>query len=204
MGQTQAILLNCRNNKFTFGNAYPILAQVALTRVLCRRYIRGDISEEDWQFRKREQMFTSGPLNLRPYLNKDWLEQGGLTNVSLAINFFLYSLPFMPLGLSSHLRPGMDLPSYESLLSKGRFLYRCHMVKNKAAQFMNHPLFMELAAVRSFVMVEGAKQLSLHWRKERGPPQHINGDLLSTIDQAKQSLIFCNVGSTIGDVRFPT
>lgn len=90
--KSQTIILNCQKNKFTFGNAYPILAQIALTRVLCRRYLRGDISEEEWEFRKKEPMFTAGPINLRPYLDKNWLEQGGISNVSLAINFYRYPL----------------------------------------------------------------------------------------------------------------
>ena len=69
--QTNTVLANCRRNQLTFGNAYLALAQVAMTRVLYRRYLRGDISEEEWAYRKRQPHFCSRPLNLRPYLDKE-------------------------------------------------------------------------------------------------------------------------------------
>jgi len=65
---------------------------------------------------------------------------------------------------------------------------------------MNHPLFIELTAVEGPGQVERSRQLGLYWRKERRPPQHVNGDLLSPIEQAKKGPVFCNGGSTMGNM----
>lgn len=67
---------------------------------------------------------------------------------------------------------------------------------------MNHLFFMELAAVTGPPRVKTAKELGLHWRKEGHPPQHTNSDFLSSIEQAKQGLVFCNGGSSMGNVKF--
>jgi hypothetical protein len=58
----------CRVNGITVGHAHPLLAQLAMSRVLHRRYARGEISQEDWERRLREPTHTGGPLNLRPFL----------------------------------------------------------------------------------------------------------------------------------------
>ncbi|KAF8163367.1 hypothetical protein B0H34DRAFT_320922 [Crassisporium funariophilum] len=194
------IISNCRKNKLTFGNAYPVLAQVALTRVLIRRYLRGEISEEEWEFRKKEPMLTAGPLNLRPFLDKDWLEQGGTTNVSLSISFFMYSMPFMPLGSSAHLRPGMDVPSYDTLLSKNRFLFRSHSLRAKATQYIRHPLFIELAEAQTPRRLDRLRGAGLQWRKEKRAPQHLSAKLLSPMEQATEGLVLANGGSSIGNM----
>ncbi|KAF9240389.1 hypothetical protein BU15DRAFT_61409 [Melanogaster broomeanus] len=88
------ILSNCRRHNVTLNSAYYVLSQVALSRLLCRRYLRGEISEEEWQYRKREPMFFTGPLNLRPYQDQDWLEKGGLSEVGLNVSALRYILPF--------------------------------------------------------------------------------------------------------------
>ncbi|KAG9314847.1 hypothetical protein JVU11DRAFT_3944 [Chiua virens] len=40
--------LSSPQHNLTSGNAYIRLAQVAMTRVLYRRYMRGELSEKDW------------------------------------------------------------------------------------------------------------------------------------------------------------
>jgi hypothetical protein len=74
---SRQIVQTCRAHSVTFGHAFPVLAQVALSRVLHRRYLRGEIAEEDWQYRLRQPTHTGGPLNLRPLLDKDWVAAGG-------------------------------------------------------------------------------------------------------------------------------
>ncbi len=129
---TQGILQGCRQLGQTFGVVYPVIGQVALARVLCRKYVNGEISQPEWEFRKREPTITGGPLNLRPYLDQEWYEQGGATNASLAIGFYFYTLPFIPLGAASGISPGAPVPSYSDLLSNGRFAYRCTLTRKQA------------------------------------------------------------------------
>ncbi|KAF9234532.1 hypothetical protein BU15DRAFT_78955 [Melanogaster broomeanus] len=69
------ILSNCQRHNVTLNSAYYVLSQ----------------------YRKREPMFFAGPLNLRPYQDRDWFEKGGLGEVGLNVSAFRYILPFMPL-----------------------------------------------------------------------------------------------------------
>ena len=201
--ESRDIILSCRKNGITFGNAFPILGQIALTRVLLRRYLRGEIDEEEWQFRKREPMSSAGPLNLRPFLDREWLEQGGLTNVSAVISFYFFYLPFMPLGSASNIRPGEEMPDFDSLLSKKRFLLRSKSMQAQAANYTKHPLFLELAEVRFPGRIQRAKSIGLQWRKEKRPPANLTQDLLSPVQEASSALVDCNGGSSMGNVSLP-
>ncbi|KAF8910994.1 hypothetical protein CPB84DRAFT_1763081 [Gymnopilus junonius] len=194
------IILNCRKNRLTFGNAYPVLAQIALTRVLLRRYLRGEIDEAEWEFRKREPMSSAGPVNLRPLLDKGWIEEGGLTNVSLAISFFFFSLPFMPLGSATNLRPGDELPSFGCLLSEKRFLLRSKAIQIQAANYTKHPLFQEFAEIYFPGRIQRAKESGLQWRNESEPPKHLSDKPLSPMEQALSGLVHCNGGSSMGNM----
>ncbi|KAJ7709824.1 hypothetical protein B0H17DRAFT_1173913 [Mycena rosella] len=85
----------------TVGNALPVLA-----RVFCRRYVRGEISPEEWEERNSPMYHTVGPINLRPFLNKAWYQGGGQNNVSVNVAYFYYTLPFTPASLPRRRRPG--------------------------------------------------------------------------------------------------
>ncbi|KAE9404532.1 hypothetical protein BT96DRAFT_989351 [Gymnopus androsaceus JB14] len=123
--QTIRILRGCKDLGITFGNAHPVLGQIAATRVLLRRRLRTlarrkkqlddanstlskeeDIDDDEWTYRRRQPMLTAGPANLRPYLDREWYAAGGAENVSLSITFFFFTLPFMPLGESGLLADG--------------------------------------------------------------------------------------------------
>ncbi|KAG1871834.1 hypothetical protein DFJ58DRAFT_903936 [Suillus subalutaceus] len=78
---SSTILTNCHRLGISMNSAYYALSQVAMARVLCRRYLRGQISEEEWEYRKRQPMYVLGPINLRPYQDKDWFETGGSGDV---------------------------------------------------------------------------------------------------------------------------
>lgn len=80
---SQKILEACRANFVTFGHAFPVIAQAALSRVLHRQYLKGEITEEQWQYRLRQPTHTGGPLNLRPMLNENWLAAGGEGEVNI-------------------------------------------------------------------------------------------------------------------------
>lgn len=98
---SQQILKSCRSLGITFGNALPVLSQLAHTRMLhkCRNNISPTlphISDEEWEHRSVEPMIFAGPLNLRPYLNRSWFENGGFGDICVAISFFFFKLPSMP------------------------------------------------------------------------------------------------------------
>ncbi|KAG8212899.1 hypothetical protein J3R82DRAFT_11240 [Butyriboletus roseoflavus] len=153
--QRAVVIDNCRLHDLTFGNAYLALAQVAMTRVLYRRYLRGEISEEEWAYRKRQPHYSGGPLNLRPHLDKSWFERGGGGEFMLSISVFFYQLPFMTLGAVAergqhreHSDPERVLsdgaPPFSDLLTFDRFLHRARLVKKQATAFFSHPLFFEI------------------------------------------------------------
>ncbi|KAF9464774.1 hypothetical protein BDZ94DRAFT_1255858 [Collybia nuda] len=158
------IMHHCRKYGITFGNALPVLSQVALTRVLCRLFVSGHISDSEWEYRKREPMTTGGPLNLRPYLNQEWFGRGGFENVSLAISFFFHTLPFMPLGSATGIRPGDPVPAFGHLLTQGRFLLRCNMIKQQAQRSVQHPRFLEILGARAQTRVNRLKGATMQWK----------------------------------------
>ncbi|KAG6845345.1 hypothetical protein H0H87_010802 [Tephrocybe sp. NHM501043] len=187
------IIWNCRKHGITLGHALPVLAQVALARMLCRRYIRGDMTTEEWNFRRREPTLTGGPINLRPFLDREWYQKGGSTHVSLAIGFFHYKLPFMPLGSAANLAIGDDLPSVQQLLSFPRFLYRSRIIQNQAKSLFEHPLFVYIAGARSAAGVAKFREVGLNWRGK----VHDEATIIPVMDQ---SPVFAHGGSSMGDM----
>ncbi|KAG1742244.1 uncharacterized protein EDB91DRAFT_302935 [Suillus paluster] len=161
------ILSNCRRHNISMNTAYYALSQVALARVLCRRYIRGQISEEDWEYRKRQPMHIFGMLNLRPYQDRDWFETGGLGDNGLNISFFWYTLPFMPLGEMSkgdvsQLELVDGAPDFPALMSFDRFLLRCANVKAQAQRMFDHPWFVDICAA-GHNRVALRREVALKW-----------------------------------------
>jgi len=197
---SRQVILNCRKNKITFGSAYHVLAQVALSRVLLRRYLRGEIDEAEWNFRKTEPMISGGPLNLRPFLDKDWFEAGGTNNFCLSISFYVYHLPFLPLGSASALRPGMEVPGYDALFSRERLVLRSKLVGLQANNFMKHPLFLEMAASSTPRRIERMRSPALQLRNEGGPPQNASDAIITPEDQATAGPVLVTVVSSLGDV----
>ncbi|KIY43342.1 hypothetical protein FISHEDRAFT_78221 [Fistulina hepatica ATCC 64428] len=196
---SRSIMQCCHAQGITFGNALPILGQVALGRVLCRCFLRGDISKAEWEFRKREPTLSGGPANLRTYLDHAWQHAGGLTSVSCTIGFFFYQLPFIPLGRVGE--PGVnEVPSFADLLSPGRFLHRARVLKAQADTTLRHPRFVDMNFSR-------LPDRSLAWqrtveeylaREASGPapsPQEV-----SVIDQARNGFMMAHGGSTLGNM----
>lgn len=164
---SSVILSNCRRHSITMNSACFALSQVALARVLCRRYIRGQISEEEWDYRKRQPMHFTGGLNLRPYQDLDWFQTGGSGDVGINISFFWYTLPFMPLGEmskgdASKLELVDGAPDFQALMSFDRFLLRCAYVKAQAQEMFKHPRFIDICTA-GHDRVASTKEIALNW-----------------------------------------
>ena len=111
-------------------------------------------------------MFTGGPINLRPYLSKRWLEKGGANEIGVSLGFLGQTLPFMPLGLvsaNSQAAVASD-PSLSDLLSRKQFFLRCHLVKRQIFQETRNPLLHEIHAMRVPARLEMKKSNLLEWR----------------------------------------
>lgn len=191
----------CRKNSITLGNALTVLGQVALLRVLYRRYLTGEISEEEWGHRKRQPMHTGGPINLRPYMRRDWYENGGGGDIMLCVGFLPISLPLVPLPDSNDVQ--LDAPSFDSLLPRRGFLHRCGLVKSALRKHLKHPLFAETAARTS--ELERSRLTALLWKKA------VNGESITDEDRAAAAKVafgnsatdppvFSFGGSSIGSV----
>lgn len=198
--ETTSIVQKCRQNGVTFGNAYPVIGQLALTRVLCRRWIRGDISPAEWEFRRTQPMYNAGPLNLRPFLDRQWYEQGGAENVAVSIGFFFYTLPFMPLGSASRLAIGDQLPSFEALLSVKRFFYRSRLLRQEAVRLLKHPLFLDLGAARMPARLERISNMAIEWRKSQPSRSDVEDGEISVQGQAQYGPVVAHGGSSFGNV----
>jgi hypothetical protein len=113
-----------------------------------KRYLQGKIDEDEWDFRKKEPMYSTGPVNLRPLLACERLADGGIDHVGAAIGFYLYSMPFLPLGQAAELKPGMPLPGVGNLLTRERFFYRAKSIQKQAKTMLGDPLFLEIGESR--------------------------------------------------------
>jgi hypothetical protein len=149
---SQSIITACRAKGLTFGNAYLVIAQMAFTRVLYRLRKRGEITNEEWLYRLQQPTHVGGPLNLRPFLSPDWLKNGGETELNVVIGFFYVSLPHIPCasGARDTLSFTVDesgAPPFSDLLSRERFSYRCSVMRQQMASFLNHPLVRRLSTL---------------------------------------------------------
>ena len=161
---TTAILAACREKNITLTMALPVIAQLATSRILHKQYSEGRMTHEEWEHRKREPMHFFLPVSLRPYLNQEWVERGGLAEVFLSVNLFYCTLPFMPTAPEG----AYDATGRKILLSDGRFLLRCNLIKQQMASYMQHPLFLEIVeaslqqsvAKRRLIASQGCRRAS--------------------------------------------
>jgi hypothetical protein len=196
------IIHTCRKHGVTFGNAYPVIAQVATARLLLKHYLEGKIDEEEWDFRKKEPMYTFGPVNLRPLLDPEWLAAGGIDKVFLAIGYFRYPISFLPLGQAAGLKPGMALPEVGSLLTRERFFYRAKLVQSRAKSLLGSPLFLEIEepSILQRRAVECARERALQWKGSMtGDPLALS-DRVLTPQERTGGFVVLNGGSSFGNV----
>ncbi|KAG9311463.1 hypothetical protein JVU11DRAFT_8578 [Chiua virens] len=208
--QSATVIANCRLHNITFGNAYLALAQVAMTRVLYRRYLRGEITEEEWAYRKAQPHISGGPLNLRPYLDGAWLERGGAGEFMLSISFFYHHLPFMTLGATAARDQQRErdakrflsdgAPPFAELLTFERFLHRAGLVKKQTTAFFSHPLFFEIAHAISLDRLEHARSGALGWMQRERDSARGGADQDQSLGTKSMPIVWAHGGSSVGNV----
>ncbi|KAI0362094.1 hypothetical protein OH77DRAFT_1416302 [Trametes cingulata] len=208
--ETRAILDSCRRHRVTFGSVIHVISQMALTRLLHRRYLRGDISEEEWEQRRRQPLHSGGPLNLRPYLDEDWQRKGGLSEILLMIDYYDCTLPFMPTPYGSRRDAGVPrvdgAPPYSALLSRERFFYRAKLIRQQITRAVKYPLVVELAQARQPVFALRNKMNTMQWQAaQRGEPLPQRPELQG-MDAVAPDYCFAGGFSSVGDVSpiFPS
>lgn len=204
--ESTLVIANCRKHGITFGAALPILGQMGSSRLLHRRYIRGEIGKEEWEWRRIQPCNTRGPVNYRPYLDKDWYANGGSEIVTLGINYFFLTHHFMPtvsdewIAHNRHvLKDGA--PSFSALLSQGRFVLRSNTIKQKLKKILTHPLLFEIASARLPMHQPLRKQAGKFWMKidEGGELDEPEKPVPSVLTN---DVIYHNGGSSVGNVNF--
>ncbi|KAJ4472090.1 hypothetical protein J3R30DRAFT_3523033 [Lentinula aciculospora] len=223
--QTTNILRKCKQLGITFGNAHPVLGQLAVTRVLLRRRLRTlfkkqqgmqlstneDVDDDEWTYRRRQPMMTGGPVNLRPYLDQDWYAKGGAGNVCLSISYFFFTLPFMPLGEAGDLADGkfvqgilsndIEMPPFEKMFSRKRFLLRCNSIRKQSSQFFRHPRFLDVHAARIPFRIQRCRTWALVWRKDIARPDVGHDAPIPVVKQpeAEGGAVMAHGGSSFGN-----
>ncbi|KAH9901368.1 hypothetical protein C8Q73DRAFT_786744 [Cubamyces lactineus] len=203
--QSRAILDACRLHKVTFGAAIPVISQMALTRFLHRRFLRGDLSVDEWEQRGRQPMHYGGPLNLRPYLDQTWQREGGAMEISLMIDYYDCSLPFMPTPYGARRDAGVPraadgAPPYEVLLSRARFLARVRSIRAQLVRTLKHPLLLDIACARQPLYVLRKKMIAAHWEAtSKGEPLPEFPEL-TKLDATSRDFVFTGGVSSVGDM----
>ncbi|KAH0825745.1 hypothetical protein J3R83DRAFT_9918, partial [Lanmaoa asiatica] len=196
------ILSNCRRHNITLNAAYHALSQVAHSRLLCRRYLRGEIPEEEWEYRKRQPMLFGGVVNLRPYWD-DWFHNGGSGEVGLNIGSYVHHvLPFMPLGAMAsknidHLELVDGAPLFQDLMSFDRFLLRCEWVRLESEKLSRSPWFLEICVATHNNALEGNAMRAATWRRA-GERVVLSAEAQQPVPS--QGPVFAQRGSNLGDM----
>ena len=167
-----------------------------MARVLCSRYLQGKMSEAEWEFRKTEPMFNTGPVNLRPFLDSDWYNSGGVGNVS--IDLYIYKIPAAHLGLAAGLAPGSAMTPHLGMLSKPRFFHRCQTVKQRVAEYIRHPLYFYTNIGYFITRLHRFRDVAIRWRSghlEEGEGLN-EASLFSPEEEASAGYIFNHCGAT--------
>ena len=205
--ETDAILTTCRKHKVTFGTVVPVISQLAITRMLHRRYLRGDLPPDEWEYRRRQPMHFGGPVNLRPYMDAEWQRRGGLTEVVLAIDYYDCTLPFMPSPFGSRRdsevpRDPSGTPPFAKLMSPARFFHRAQLCRQQLRRIMANPLAMDVAAARQPGYLHRKRVMAAHWLAERrGSPLPDPPVPVEARDGAPADCVFATGLSSVGQVR---
>lgn len=173
--ETATILDACKKQKLTLGAVIPVISQLASARILHRRYLRGEISEDEWEHRRGEPMHFGGPINLRPYMDVEWQKNGGATEVALAIDYYECTLPFMPTPYGMRRDDGVPrvdgAPPYSALLSHARFFHRARLFRGQLLRFVKNPLVLDIAQARQPTYALRKKTIATHWlAAQKGEP----------------------------------
>ncbi|KIJ68173.1 hypothetical protein HYDPIDRAFT_83607 [Hydnomerulius pinastri MD-312] len=200
---SKTILATCRAQGITFGNAFSILTHIAMSRVLHKLYLRGRISEEEWQYRRRQPTYITGPLDLRSSLNPVWYRNGGGGELVLSISFFYFTLCFMPTSPQGILH-GTEPPSFSEMLSPERFRLRCKLVQSQARHFHSHPLFLETTTGSHLAHFAHAKSAANSDAQPRSSFDSDSGEEMGSYDSRFSGAVFGYGITNVGVVSFPT
>ena len=155
------------------------------------------IGDDEWDNRRIQPSHFGGPMNLRPYLDGQWLKNGGAAEVCLAISFYFSQLPFIPTfpqhdppaisaiaqnanlpkletnehieeeSMHQHQCEHQDAPPFFTFLPPRRFLHRAKIVQKQTAHTLKHPLIHELHLVRTPDRIRRAKAMGQAWRRRQ-------------------------------------
>ena len=204
--QSASIIQSCRRHNITFGNALPVLCQLAHSRLLHRLHYNSGasprISNEEWKHRVAQPMHFAGPMNFRPYLDKDWYSnRGGIREICLAITFSHYVLPRMPVSLLSADEWGAEVPPFNSLLSRARFVQRSHLIRSQAAALTQHPLMHEFHEIIAAGRIAAAREGALAYKEKEKRGQLMDrGDSEAVSIVTNSDCVLANDGSSLGNV----
>jgi len=178
-----------------------MLGQLALGRLFCKYYLKGEMTHDEWEFRKTEPMINAGPLNIRSFLDTSWQKAGGNVNVSLGIGFYIYQLTTIPLGAAANCSQGDEVPSYLEMLPKSRFFSNANRMKQTMTSFMQHPLFFEMNHASLSPRLDRMRRLVEKWQNQ-SHKDTVQAPSISAKEQATKSdfYIFNFGGATLGNV----
>lgn len=145
-----------------------------------------------------QPMHFTGPINFRPYLDKEWYQAGGASEVCIAISFYTLVLPYMP---TSPVRDATGAPPLSSLLSPERFVLRARLARVQGQRLLADPLLHELHVLRLPERNRRTRASALAWRaKQPGqkPPQ--DADIPPGMYKNLGTCVFTNGGASLGDV----
>ena len=139
-------------------------------RVLHRRYLRGEIGEQEWMWYRTQPFHSAGPINFRPFLDREWFESGGAEVVMMGIGFYSIPMPSIPTlpdeWLTQHQSELEDgTPPFSALLSRDRFARRVQGVKKEFKRMLAHPLLFEIATTHSPERPVESKAAAEKWKK---------------------------------------
>lgn len=186
----KAVLESCRRHGVTFGHTLYVLFQIAHSVVLHRR--RHMFSAEEWDHRLKQPMHFAGPVNPRPFLDQDWLKNGGHSEVFAAVAYANVTLPFIPRMKESEM-------GYGDLMTKAVFWHRCNMVKRQWRNFLKHPLMLQIAAVMEVARASSRRVNLKNWNALQNG--EFSGNSLQSALQGDDGVVFANRGSSFGSVR---
>jgi len=140
--------------KITIGSSIHVLSQLAHAKLLHRKRAEGKISDDEWEFRKRQPMHFFGPINTRPYLPKEWQAKGGHVEAITLGSTYQCSLPIMPL---------RDDPS-KPFMTRERFIHRSKFAKKQMDAHLRHPLLKEFALAVEKRHLDERHKFSMLWQ----------------------------------------
>jgi len=173
-------------------------------RVLHRRYLRGEIGEQEWMWYRTQPFHSAGPINFRPFLDREWYESGGAEVVMLGINFYFIPIPSIPTlpdeWLTQHQSELEDgTPPFSALLSRDRFVRRAQGVKKEFKYMLTHPLLFEIATAPSLEYAVACRATAEKWEKLQA------GERLEEIDKPVLDFLADDhlphfIGASLGNV----